>query len=141
MSEAQDLNYVGTRPVRPDGVEKVTGKANYGADEKLPGMIHGAVVRSPHAHALVKSIDATAALALDGVFSVITAADFPSREGISTGRKRFFENIIASDKVLYHGHPVAAVAAKSVDLARRAAELVEVQYEVLPAVLDMQAAM
>ncbi len=141
MSESQELTYVGTRPVRPDGVEKVTGRANYGADKAMAGMIHGAVVRSPHAHAVVNSINADKALALDGVFAVVTAADFPGREGISVGRKRFFENIIASAKVLYQGQPVAAIAAKTQKLAERAAELVEVDYTELPAVLDMQAAM
>ncbi len=141
MSEAEQLTYVGTRPIRPDGVEKVTGKANYGADEKLPGMIHGVVIRSPHAHARIKNIDASEARAMDGVFAVITAADFPSREGISVGRKRLFENVIAGEKVLYNGHPVAAVAAKSVALARQAADLVKVDYEVLQPVLDMQEAM
>ena len=132
--------YIGTRPVRPDGVEKVTGRANYGADESLPGMIYGAVVRSPHAHAKVLGIDASAALALPGVEAVITATDFPSREGISVGRKRFFENIMADNKVLYQGHPVAAVAAKTRQLAEHAATLVNVQYEVLPAVTDLVAA-
>ncbi|MCZ6640689.1 MAG: xanthine dehydrogenase family protein molybdopterin-binding subunit [Gammaproteobacteria bacterium] len=141
MSEAEDLKYVGTRPVRPDGVEKVTGKANYGADFSLPGLIHAVVLRSPHAHARIKHIDATAALALEGVYAVVTAEDFPSREGISVGRKRFFENIIAGKKVLYHGHPVAAVAAKTTRLAERAAEVIEVDYEVLPHVLDLQEAM
>ena len=141
MSEAEQLTYVGTRPIRPDGVEKVTGKANYGADENLPGMIYGAVVRSPHAHAQVNGIDASAALAMDGVFAVITAADFPSRDGISVGRKRFFENILASDKVLYNGQAIAAVAAKSLTLARAAAEQIIVDYTVLDAVLDMQEAM
>ncbi|NKB97171.1 MAG: molybdopterin-dependent oxidoreductase [Pseudomonadales bacterium] len=141
MSEAEDLKYVGTRPVRPDGLEKVTGQANYGADEALPGMIFGAVVRSPHAHARVTGIDGTKALALDGVFSVITADDFPNRAGISVGRKRFMENVIASEKVLYIGQPVAAIAAKTHALAREAAELVEVSYEVLEPVLDMKAAM
>ncbi|MEM7100254.1 MAG: xanthine dehydrogenase family protein molybdopterin-binding subunit [Pseudomonadota bacterium] len=141
MSEAQDLNYVGTRPIRPDGVEKVTGKASYGADEKLPGMIHGVVIRSPHAHAHITHIDASEALAMDGVFGVITAADFPSREGISVGRKRLFENVIASEKVLYRGHAVAAIAAKSVSLAREAADRVKIEYDVLEPVLDMREAM
>ncbi|MEM9621930.1 MAG: xanthine dehydrogenase family protein molybdopterin-binding subunit [Pseudomonadota bacterium] len=141
MSESEALTYIGTRPVRPDGVEKVTGRANYGADKSMAGMIYGAVVRSPHAHARVKGIDASAALALDGVYGVVTAADFPSRDGISVGRRRFFENIIASDKVLYQGHPVAAVAARTQRLAERAAELVVVDYEPLEAVLDMQAAL
>ncbi len=141
MSEAQDYTYVGTRPIRPDGVEKVTGKANYGADESRPGLIHGVVVRSPHAHALIHDIDASAALALDGVYAVVTAADFPARDKISVGRKRLFENIIAGHKVVYHGQPVAAVAAASVALAQEAAELIKVTYEALQPVLDMQAAM
>lgn len=141
MSEAEDLKYVGTRPVRPDGVEKVTGKANYGSDFSLPGLIHAVVLRSPHAHGRIKHIDASAALALEGVYAVVTAEDFPSREGISVGRKRFFENIIAGKKVLYHGQAVAAVAARTTWVAERAAELIEVDYEVLPHVLDMQEAM
>ena len=141
MSEVEDLKYIGTRPVRPDGVEKVTGKANFGADFSLPGLIHAVVLRSPHAHARIKHIDAAAALVLDGVYAVVTAEDFPSREGISVGRKRFFENIIAGKKVLYHGQAVAAVAARTTRLAERAAELIEVDYEVLPHVLDLQKAM
>ncbi len=141
MSEAQDLHYIGTRPVRPDGVEKVTGKANYGADENRPGLIHGVVVRSPHAHARVTGINAGPALEMDGVFAVITAADFPSRDGISVGRKRFFENIIASDKVLYQGQPVAAIAASTLELAKAAAEQLQIDYEPLPAVFDMREAL
>ena len=92
MSEAVDFKYIGTRPIRPDGVEKVTGKADYGADISRPGLIHGVVVRSPHAHAVVNGIDASAALALDGVYAVITVDDFPSRDGISVNRRRFFEH-------------------------------------------------
>jgi CO/xanthine dehydrogenase Mo-binding subunit len=141
MSEAVDLKYIGTRPVRPDGVEKVTGKADYGADISRPGMIHAVVLRSPHAHAKINGIDTSAALALDGVYAVVTVDDFPSRSGISINRRRFFETIIAGPKVLYHGHPVAAVAAKSVALAEHAASLIEVDYTPLPAVLDMQSAM
>ncbi len=141
MSEAENLKFVGTRPVRPDGLEKVTGQANYGADEALPGMIFGAVVRSPHAHAHVTAIDATEALAMDGVFALITANDFPNRAGVSVGRKRFMENVIASEKVLYIGQPVAAIAAKSQALAREAAGRVKVSYDILAPVLDMQAAM
>ena len=78
MAEARDFRYVGTRPIRPDGVDKVTGRANYGADFAMPGMLYGAVVRSPHAHANVVSIDTSGALALDGVRAVVTGADFPS---------------------------------------------------------------
>ena len=68
---------VGTRPDRPDGLDKVTGRARYGADISAPGMLHAAVVRSPHAHARIIRIDASKALALDGVKAVITRADFP----------------------------------------------------------------
>ena len=141
MSEAEELTYVGTRPIRPDGVEKVTGKANYGADESLPGMIYGVVIRSPHAHARILGIDASAALAVDGVFALTTADDFPDRTGISVGRKRFMENVIASEKALYAGQPIAAIAAKSQALAQEAAALVQVEYEVLQPVLDMREAM
>ena len=141
MNEAMDLKYVGTRPVRPDGTEKVTGKADYGADISRPGMVHGVVLRSPHAHAQINGIDASEALALEGVYAVVTVDDFPQRDTISINRRRYFEQIIAGGKVLYHGHPVAAVAAKSADLAQRAAELIRVDYTVLPAVLDVQAAM
>ncbi|NOX52359.1 MAG: xanthine dehydrogenase family protein molybdopterin-binding subunit, partial [Gammaproteobacteria bacterium] len=141
MSEAKTTTYIGTRPIRPDGVEKVTGKANYGADESMPNMVYGAVLRSPHAHARINTINTKKAMAVEGVFSITTAIDFPSRSGISVARKRFFENIIASDKVLYHGHPVAAVAAKTTQLAEYAAQLIEVDYTPLDAVLDMQLAM
>jgi CO/xanthine dehydrogenase Mo-binding subunit len=141
MAEAQDYTYVGTRPIRPDGIEKVTGKANYGADESRPGLIHGVVVRSTHAHALIEDIDVSAALALDGVYAVVTAADFPARDKISPARKRMFENIIAGHKVVYHGQPLAAVAASSVALAQKAAELVKVTYKALPVVLGMREAM
>lgn len=141
MNDATEFKYVGTRPVRPDGVEKVTGRANYGADEQLAGMVHGEVVRSPHAHAIIKSINPAPALAMPGVLAVITAADFPDRSTFSVGRKRFTENIIATKKVLYHGHPVAAVAATSPGLARRAARAVAVEWEVLEPVVDIHQAM
>lgn len=91
MAQTQDHTYIGTRPIRPDGLEKVTGKANFGADTTQPGMLHGAVLRSPHAHAQINAIDPADALALDGVYAVVTAADFPARTDISVGRKRFFE--------------------------------------------------
>ncbi len=141
MSAAQALKYIGTRPVRPDGVEKVTGRANFGADQALPGMLHGKVVRSPHAHARIRAIDTSAAEAMPGVLAVITAADFPDRSAFSWRRKGFNDNLIASDKVLYHGHAVAAVAATSAQAAEAAASAVQVDYEVLDAVTDALAAM
>ena len=141
MSTAQTLKYVGTRPIRPDGVEKVTGRANFGADRALPGMVYGKVVRSPHAHARIRAIDTAAAEAMPGVVAVITAADFPDRSQFSWRRKGFNDNLMASDKVLYHGHAVAAVAATSSAAAEAAADAVTVDYEVLEAVTDARAAM
>ena len=141
MSAAEGLKYIGTRPIRPDGIEKVTGRANFGADRSLPGMLHGTVVRSPHAHAHIRSIDTAAAEAMPGVLAVVTAADFPDRSKFSWRRKGFNDNLLASDKVLYHGHAVAAVAAVSRQAAEAAAEAVAVDYEVLPAVTDAMQAM
>ena len=141
MSAAPKLNTIGTRPVRPDGVDKVTGRANFGADHALPGMIHGKVVRSPHAHARIRAIDTSAAEAMPGVHAVVTAADFPDRAGFSWRRKGFNDNLVASDKVLYHGHAVAAVAAASSAEADAAAAAVKVEYDDLPAVTNALQAM
>jgi CO/xanthine dehydrogenase Mo-binding subunit len=130
---------VGTRPDRPDGLDKVTGRARYGADISAPGMLHAAVVRSPYAHARIIRIDASKALALDGVKAVITRADFPT--GLTGEDWNLQENTIAGDVALYDGHAVAAVAATSKLLAQDAARLIEVEYEVLPHVIDVDAAM
>ena len=100
---------IGTRPNRPDGLDKVTGRARYGADISLPGMLHGAVVRSPYAHARIKNIDATKALALPGVKAVVTRADLPT--GLSGEDLNLQENTLAGETALYDGHAVAAVAA------------------------------
>ncbi|WP_238368848.1 xanthine dehydrogenase family protein molybdopterin-binding subunit, partial [Mesobacterium pallidum] len=130
-----EFTKVGTRPDRPDGLDKVTGRARYGADFALPGMLHAAVVRSPHAHAKILKIDATKALALDGVKAVVTRADFPG--GLTGEDWNLQENTIAGEKALYDGHAVAAVAATSKLLAEEAARLIEVTYEVLPHVIDV----
>ncbi len=130
---------VGTRPNRPDGLDKVTGRARYGADISAPGMLHAAVVRSPHAHARIVRIDASKALALEGVKAVITRADFPT--GLTGEDWNLQENTMAGEVALYDGHAVAAVAATSKLLAQDAARLVEVEYEVLPHVIDVDAAM
>src|SRR5215469_2228382 len=105
-SDGQGLKVVGTRPIRPDGVEKVTGRANFGADRTLPGMLHGKIKRSPHAHARILRIDAAKALALPGVKAVVTAADFPeirSEEAfVGEGPMNFHDlsrNVMARDKV------------------------------------------
>ena len=130
---------IGTRPDRPDGLDKVTGRARYGADIAAPGMLHAAVVRSPHAHARIVRIDASKALALEGVKAVITRADFPT--GLTGEDWNLQENTLAGDVALYDGHAVAAVAATSKLLAQDAAKLIEVEYEVLPHVIDVDAAM
>jgi CO/xanthine dehydrogenase Mo-binding subunit len=139
---------VGTRPIRPDGVDKVTGRANFGADMVMPGMLWGKVKRSPHAHARIMSINIDKALKLPGVKAIVTADDFPpiaSEEAfVGEGPMNFRDlsrNCLARDKVLYDGHAVAAVAATSPTIAEEACELIEVQYHVLPYVIDVEEAM
>jgi CO/xanthine dehydrogenase Mo-binding subunit len=129
---------VGTRPLRPDGIDKVTGRARFGADMNAPGMLIGKVLRSPHAHARIRSIDASEAEALPGVKAVVTAADFPDRQDEF---RDVLVNVMARDKALYDGHAVAAVAATSTAVARKALSLIKVDYEVLPHVIDVEAAM
>lgn len=131
--------YVGTRPVRHDGLEKVTGKARFAADLDLTGQLRGAIVRSPHAHARIVSIDTSAAEAMPGVKSVVTGADFPAIDPADPAHDEAVNNI-ARDEALYVGHAVAAVAATTMDEARAAAAAVEVEYEVLPAVLSIDEA-
>ena len=139
---------VGTRPARFDGRSKVTGQALYATDINLPGMLHGRVLRSPYAHAWIRGIDTSKAEALPGVFAIVTASDLPEAEdrtdklGESTINFKFLrDNNLASDKVLYVGHAVAAVAAGSPNIAEQALDLIEVEYEVLPAVIDVRKAM
>ena len=139
---------VGTRPIRHDGIDKVTGRARYGADVNLPGMLHGKVLRSPHAHARILGIDTTRAAALPGVKAIVTGADMPpvkskteqAGEGTSNPR-HLSDNILAKGKALYTGHAIAAVAATSPHVAEEALKLIDVRYEVLPPVLDVRAAM
>ena len=138
-SKTTGFKYIGTRPDRPDGIDKVTGKARYGADAYASGMLHGVMVRSPHAHAKIKKIDASKALALKGVKAVVTRADFPT--GLEGEDWNIQENCMAGEVALYDGHAVAAVAATSLLLAREAAKLIEVEYEVLPHVTDVDEAM
>jgi CO/xanthine dehydrogenase Mo-binding subunit len=146
--EERKLNIVGTRPLRPDGVPKVTGLARFGADYALPGMLWGRILRSPHAHARIRSIDTSKAQALPGVKAVMTAADLPDHKNEYVGPERvavnfwhMTRNIMAREKVLYEGHPVAAVAAASKRIAEEALRLIEVEYEVLPHVIDVEEAM
>ncbi len=142
QTAAAAYKWVGTRPVRPDGVDKVTGKAQFGADRVLPGMLEGVVARSPHAHARIVSIDTTAAAAMPGVHAVITGADFPdlSDSGASADDVSRSRNVMARDKVLYVGHVVAAVAAQTRRQARAAADAIVVEYDVLDHVLTLDQA-
>ena len=140
--------WVGTRPIRPDGVPKVTGRAMYGADMAMPGMLWGKVIRSPHAHARIRSIDPSRALALPGVKAVVTAADFPDQKFAYVGPERVQQNawhitrnVMAREKALYEGHAVAAVAAIDKATADEAAGLIDIDYEVLPHVIDVDEAM
>ena len=142
------FKWVGTRPIRPDGVPKVTGRAMYGADYKLPGMLYGKVLRSPHAHARIRSIDTSAAEKLPGVKAVVTAKDLPDQKFDYIGPERVAQNfwhitrnIMAREKALYEGHAIAAVAAISASIADEAASLIKVDYEVLPHVIDVDEAM
>src|SRR5688500_12623015 len=139
---------VGTRTVRPDGVDKVTGRARFGADFNLSGQLIGRVLRSPHAHARIVKIDTSKAEALPGVKAVITRDDFADQpsEFIPAGEmmmnyKDVVRNVMAREKALYEGHAVAAVAAISASVARRALKLIDVTYEVLPHVIDVEEAM
>ncbi|TMV10043.1 xanthine dehydrogenase family protein molybdopterin-binding subunit [Ruegeria sediminis] len=140
-----EFKFVGTRPDRPDGLDKVTGRAKFGADAHAPGMLHGAILRSPHAHARIVRIDTSRAEALKDVKAVVTRADFSDKVAFKPGLKGEFwnvlENVMAGEKALYDGHAVAAVAATSALAARDALKLIEVEYEVLPHVTDVDKAM
>jgi CO/xanthine dehydrogenase Mo-binding subunit len=106
----QKFKVVGTRPIRPDGVDKVTGRAKYGADAFAPGQLVGRILRSPHAHARIRSIDASQAEKLQGVKAVITSADLPDLTKGDRSLRDILENSMARKKALYDGHAVAAVA-------------------------------
>jgi len=147
-TNGSDYKVIGTRPVRHDGVDKVTGRAKYGADYSFPGMLHGKVLRSPHAHALIKSINVDKARALPGVKAIVTSADLPEladkmeaagEQAINLAH--LSANILARDKVLYDGHAIAVVAATSQHIAEEALRLIEVQYEVLKPVMSVEDAM
>ena len=145
MSE-RTFRCVGTRPIRHDGVDKVTGRANYGADSSMPGMLHGAVLRSPHAHARIVSVDTREAEAMPGVKAVITGRDLPRTTAkIGLGEAALdlhdlSENVLARGKALYHGHAIAAVAATSPELALEAAGRIKVVYDRLEPAMSIDRA-
>lgn len=139
---------IGTRPIRHDGLDKVTGRAIYGADIKLPGMVHGAVLRSPYAHARIKKLDTSKAENLPGVVAVMTAADMPFPEDrmvdLGEGAVNFkyaTDHIIAYEKAKFRGHPIAAVAAYDLNTAQEAVRLIDVEYEPLEPVRDVDQAL
>ena len=137
--EKPEYKVIGTRPIRPDGTEKVTGKALYGADIDLPGLVYGKVLRSPHSHARIVSIDTAEAEALPGVLAVMTHADLPI--AIAGESDDTANNVLANEKVLYRGHAVAAVAANNPHEAEAALAKIKVEYEELTPVLEVRDAM
>jgi CO/xanthine dehydrogenase Mo-binding subunit len=146
--ENKAFKWVGTRPIRPDGVPKVTGTAIYGSDTAMPGMLVGRILRSPHPHARIRAIDTSKAEKLPGVKAIVTSKDFPKAKDEYFGPERaaqnywhMSQNIMARDKVLYEGHALAAVAAISKSVADEALALIAVDYEVLPHVIDVDEAM
>src|SRR5438477_3075194 len=148
ITNGHTQTYLGTRTIRPDALSKVTGRARFGADFNLPGQLIGRVLRSPHPHARIVAIDTSRAEALPGVKAVITRDDFADQpsEFIPAGEmmmnyKDVVRNVLAREKALYEGHAVAAVAATSAAIARRALKLIDVTYEVLPHVIDVEEAM
>ncbi|MGQ4807388.1 4-hydroxybenzoyl-CoA reductase subunit alpha [Candidatus Entotheonellaceae bacterium PAL068K] len=148
MAQITAYTVIGRRPLRPDGADKVTGRAVYGADVRMTGLLHGKVLRSPHAHAHIKSIDTSKAEAVPGVRAVVTSRDLPevpeSIANLGEGAvnlKFLSNNILAAKKALYKGHAIAAVAATDPHIAEEALGLIEVEYDVLPPVLNVRDAM
>jgi xanthine dehydrogenase molybdenum-binding subunit len=150
MKSPQGNEYavIGTRPPRIDAADKATGRARFGTDTDLPRLLHGKMLRSPHAHARILAIDTHRATAYPGVYAVVTAEDLPAAAYLAaeagegdTGLQHRCDNTLARDKVLYVGHPIAAVAASDPHTAEQAARLIDVEYELLPAVMDVLDAM
>ena len=132
-----EFKVVGKRPIRHDGYDKVTGKASYGADINLPGMLHGKILRSPHAHARILSIDTSKAERHPDVRAVVTSQHLSAE--IRDSHKG--AQILATSKVLYKGHAIAAVVASSHHAAEQAVSLIDVEYETLPAVTSAEDAL
>jgi xanthine dehydrogenase molybdenum-binding subunit len=144
ITSTEQYRVIGTSPLRYDAGDKVTGRAVYGADVRQPDMLYGRALRSPHAHARIRSIDTAQAEALPGVLAVVTAGDLLRPYGDADGMAESAldhayrcDNVLASDKVLHVGHAIAAVAARSSRIAEQAIQLIEVEYEILPPVLDV----
>ena len=140
IENPKTYKWVGTRPIRHDGYDKVVGKARFAADLNLPGQLHAAYLRSPHAHANIVSIDTSKAESMPGVKAVVTGDDFPALD-ITDPNHDVSINVLARGTVLYHGHAIAAVAATTKAEAQAAAAAIEVEYELLPVVLGIDEAM
>lgn len=147
MNVVTNNKWIGQRTIRPDGVDKVTGRAAFAADTTMPGMIWARVLRSPHPHARIRGINTAKAEALPGVKAVVTAkdvVDFPLDKSVMLGiqdMRWMCRNVMAREKALFPGHPVAAVAATSEEIAAKACELIEVDYEVLPWAVEIDDAL
>ncbi len=137
----KQFKVIGSRVRRPDGIDKVTGRARYGADITMPGQLVGLVLRSPHAHAKIVKIDTSKAEKLSGVKAVVTSKDMPDLTNGDRMMLDILENCMAREKALYDGHAVAAVAAIDHATARKALKLIEVTYKVLPHVTDVDEAL
>jgi len=147
-TKKKEYKVIGSRPVRHDGVDKVTGKAIYSADFSIADLLHGKVLRSPIAHGVIKNIDTSKAENLPGVRAIVTAKDFigssdknieiaeDRNEGETTRLKYLRDNVLASDKLLYIGQPVVAVAATSPHIAEEAISLINLEFETLEPVLN-----
>jgi CO/xanthine dehydrogenase Mo-binding subunit len=138
MKTTRDVRGIGLSIPRPDGPEKVTGRVQYVADIAPRGLLHAKLLRSPHAHAKIVRVDTSRAKALPGVRAVLTAADIPELKRKAPTRAHA---VLAIDRVVFAGQPVAAVAADEPAIAEEALDLIEVQYEVLPAAVDPLQAM
>ncbi len=137
MSRESEYKYVGKPRRLVEGLEKVSGHAQYTADIKLPGMLFAHLILSPHAHAQILSVDKSEAENLHGVFAVLRAEDLITKDRSIASRN---SAILAKDRVLWCGQPVVAVVAESEAIALDAAELVSIEYAVLPAVIDVEEA-
>lgn len=149
MATVGEYKVVGTRPIRHDGADKVTGRAKYGVDFQAADLLYAKVLRSPHPHAFIKSIDSNRALQLPGVKAIVTGKDLPEPddgfvslgEGPAVNLRFMTRNVLAREKVLYKGHAIAVVAAVSLHIAEEALSLIDVEYEKLPHVLTVSEAM
>ncbi len=137
--DERKLKVVGSPLPKVDAYGKVTGRALYADDILLPRMAYAKLLRSPHPHARILSIDIRKALALPGVLAVLTGEDLPRKYGILPSSQD--EYALAIDKVRYVGDPVAAVAALDPDTLEEALKLIEVEYEALPALMSIDEAL